>query len=234
MKNITLKTTSRAHKTLLSGKYRQAKQEIISAYDRTIDGTTDYSNIGLLQLNSIEVPSTTQNLLLNGNPIKSLEGLGNTINIHFLNIDNTEFESFRNFPQFPNLVSISLSQTPITKNPAFKSGLIILIPSLKKINGELVTRAERKIAESFNEKTPLLLRNGWTPSLHPPNEQETYHILNRLLATRKIISSSRNLNSKECVTSQPAHTKTLRAYLDLSIKKKQLEIAQLNQQIEDS
>ena len=202
----------------------------ISAMDKTFGDSTDYSSLNLNSLGNLEIPPGTKQLFLDSNPIHSLEDLPSLSNLLKLSLKNTNFDTFKGFPSFPSLVEIDIRNTPEIKNTNYKTGLLILIPTLKKINGEIVTRNERKIAESFNPKTSTLLRNGWQPTLHSPNEDEVNHILSRIMAIQKRKSTPLDQTKK---SNKIAFAVTLSSKYEKTISSQEEEIKRLEKLIEE-
>ena len=157
----------------------------VSSLDKCFGEKADYSSCGLTNLSSIEIPPGTKKLILDRNPIKTLSDLPSLPGLTKLSLKDTDFESFKGFPSFSNLTKIDVTGSPIASTPNLKSALLILIPTLRKINKVIVTQNERKLAASFNSRAPILLRNGWQPTLRPPSEEETDFILARLVAMNK-------------------------------------------------
>ena len=222
--------TSRAEKKVTKQR-EMIPQSTVSSLDKTFGGTTTFSGIGAKSVAHLEIPNETKRLFLDRNPIKTLEDFPFLPELEFLSLKSTNLESFKGFPTIPALTEIDVKGTPLSQNPGFISGLLILVPTLKKINGEIVTRNARKLAESFNGKAPILLRNGWQPTLHAPSEEETEHILNRMFAMKKNAAKSKERTEKQKTNILP-HSVKLSDKLDKQISEQEEEIERLKKLIE--
>ena len=202
----------------------------VSSIDKVFGDKTDYSACGLTTVSNIEIPPETKHLVLDDNPFRALDNFPNLPSLLTLSIANTGFETFRGFPVFESLTEIDIRGTPECKVPNYKSALLILIPTLKKINGDIVTSNERRLADSFNSRTPVLLRNGWQPSFRPPTEEETDRILTRLIAMNKNKYGSRPTSK---ANASHAYATTVSEKYERMIREREEEIERLQRLIQE-
>ena len=209
------------------------RSERKSAICRTFSDVTDLSNLNVHSIKDIEMPANCYKIMLRFNPISSLEGLKQNSRIEYLDIRNTEVDDLYGAPDMANLKEILVSQTPFSRKHNYKTALLIIYPSLKRIDGELVSQAERNLAASFSEPSTLLVKNGWIPTLRPPTMGEIEQIRQELLKNTREKQAKNRISQKEFIFEEPESIQSLITINNDRISRQEEEINRLKHQIKN-
>jgi hypothetical protein len=129
-------------------------------------------------LSGVIVPPNIRMLNVDGNLITDFLGFNPPPNFETLIISNNPITSLKGMPEIPKLLSITVSDTPFTKNTFYRVALIILFGStLRVIDGERVSQAQRDIAATYPRRTADLLRAGWNITFPPPDPKNIPRIM---------------------------------------------------------
>jgi hypothetical protein len=141
-------------------------------------------NLGLDSCSFIP-PDPVKGIVLSGNPINSFLGFPPIPTLTTLEMENTHIQDFRRFPVLKSLESISLRGSPVMSHPHARTALLIVAaPSLRTIDGEVVTGFERQFAAMYPPECAAMIRAGWMPTVRPPKRDEI-EAINRTIVERR-------------------------------------------------
>ena len=126
----------------------------------------------LLSLTSLKIDPKTKILDIEHNSITDFRGLPSLQHLLKLNVADNPIESLLNLPPLPMLREIKIDNTPFSGQEYYRIALILACPSLHKIDGQLVTNAERRISKEFHPDCVNLLRAGWVMKYPPPKPDQ--------------------------------------------------------------
>lgn len=103
-----------------------------------------------------------QNILtLNNNQIYNFQGLERCRNVQKIYLDNNPTMSFKGAVHLPNLVYISMKNTPISENPHFELMCLIIFGSQVEIINDIeITESTRTHADKLRELLHNELQDG--------------------------------------------------------------------------
>lgn len=182
----------------------------ISPFDKTLGTSTNFGGLKLNSVGQVEIYDFTTDLILSNNPLSSLDGCPQLESLQTLDLVNTNIATLRGFPPLPNLTSINVQGTPFSKNVTYRTALLILYPTLKFIDGSLVRNSERNYAENYGPKVATLVRNGWIPSIKPPNNREADELLISLIASQRVFRARTTSPETRAQTLRPGQFHTMR------------------------
>jgi hypothetical protein len=124
------------------------------------------------QLKNLPFGSEVKTVLLRENLIESFAGMPSSATLENLDLSGNPLLNLRGFPHFPHLISISVWNTPFGKCSSHRLALLLVCPSLRKINGIGVSPQEKRHAEAFPSDCINLVRAGWTGASTIPSEAQ--------------------------------------------------------------
>ncbi|OHT01251.1 hypothetical protein TRFO_32001 [Tritrichomonas foetus] len=121
----------------------------------------------------IVIPANLKTLIITNNQISDFVGFNPSDNLETLDISHNPISSLRGFPTHCGIKSILLNGCPLAKNQFYRIALILVIgKSLRTIDGDRVTAAERRVANSYLPDCAQLLRSGWQITYPGPTKTE--------------------------------------------------------------
>ena len=149
----------------------------------SLERMLDFSEKEITNLSVLNEQPKLFRLILNKTPLKSLESLPVQPNLHEIIADNSQIQSYSGFTRLSKLTSISLENTPLSKQPHFRLACLVVIgPKLCSINNEPITSEERKAAARYPLIAKYLIEAGWPIAVPCPKNDEfknyasQYHI----------------------------------------------------------
>ncbi|OHT04980.1 hypothetical protein TRFO_27428 [Tritrichomonas foetus] len=137
----------------------------------------------LFSLTSLKIGPNTKMLDVSNNELVDFKGLPSLQRLTRLVVSNNNIATLFNLPPLPMLRTIEIDNTPFVSQEYYRISLILMCPSLHKINGELVKPSERKVAKEYLPECVNLLRTGWVMK-YPPPSQEQIIVMKRKLAKK--------------------------------------------------
>ncbi|KAK8889870.1 hypothetical protein M9Y10_034624 [Tritrichomonas musculus] len=107
------------------------------------------------QLNMLKI------LDISDTDVSSLDGFPCFKHFKHFNADNTQISNLRNFKSLRSLTSISLKNTPVSKNKNYRLSLYIIIRNLKQIDGQIIPDAIKAKAKQYPPIVEELINAGW-------------------------------------------------------------------------
>lgn len=124
-------------------------------------GKLNLSNVAEPDLSLIKTRSTLKELNISRSKLTSLEGLAYQPNINLFNADSSQLSSMKNFSSIARASMYVLKGTPLSKQPNYLIGLIILSEEKIIVDGKHVANHWYKKAEGYPSFTRNLLNAGW-------------------------------------------------------------------------
>lgn len=154
-----------------------------------------HSNQELNSFTALRIDSATKSLNVENNKLTDFKGLPALQHLTEFVFSNNPINTLFAFPSLPKLLTIVCNSTPLSNQEFFRIALILMCPSLHKINGEVVRSSERKVAKEYSPDCVSLVRSGWTVSYPPPTAQEIITIKRTLTQQnrRRAQESSRQM-----------------------------------------
>ena len=150
----------------------------------TRTGKLIISNVENPDLSLIKTRPSLKELNISRCKIDSLEGLAFQPNINTFNAEGSSLSSFKNFHSISRATSFILKNTPLSDNPAYVIGLIIMIGDTKfTLNGKQVNPSWYRKAYAYPSYTRDLLNNGWEIQYPCPSSQDFVAICNEFDVT---------------------------------------------------
>ena len=135
-------------------------------------GKLNLSNVPQLDLSLIKSRSTLKELNISRCKITSLEGLAYQPKLNLLNAENSELSSFKNFYSVSHASIFQLKNTPLSKQPNYEIGLILVNPTEKVIvDGKFLRKHWYKKSQDYPSFTNDLLNAGWTLEYPVPSKE---------------------------------------------------------------
>jgi hypothetical protein len=125
-----------------------------------------------LGLSRLGVQKVLQELDLGHANLTSLHTLQAQPNLRVLRADESRIEVLTGIERQTSLSVLSLVGTPVSANETFRVSALVLSPKLSEINGEKVTHAERRMAQSYPPIAKALIGAGWVAQYPPPSEMD--------------------------------------------------------------
>ena len=125
-----------------------------------------YIRKGLKSFTEIDIPTESQNLYFQGNFLTDLLGICSSESCVNIVLDENPIITFYGVSKLPNLQTISLINTPISKLKNFRVLTLLAFGlQLESINGTKVSSEERSAALAYGdpENTFLFMQRGWLP-----------------------------------------------------------------------
>lgn len=106
-------------------------------------------------------------------PIKNFIGIPKLNKLKTLIADNSQVENLSNIHSMPNLTSISLKNTPVSRDPHFFLSVYIgTFRKISQINGKLIPENVKKTAAMYPDIASYLVNVGWMVTKPVPTEEE--------------------------------------------------------------
>ena len=135
-------------------------------------GKLTLSNVSNPDLSLIRSRSSMKELNISRCKLESLEGLAYQPNLNVFNAENSSLKSFKNFLSVAHATIYTLKNTPLSQNPNYLIGLLILAEEEKIIvGGKLVGNSWYRKADSYPSYTRELLNAGWDLEYPCPESQ---------------------------------------------------------------
>lgn len=123
----------------------------------------------LASITDLDIPPSTKELTVAHNLLTNLNGLGSAKDLEVLDVSNNKLRSLLNFPYLPKLRSINVQgNIDLMRNEFYRVGLVVLYPTLRMINGDIIRPNELRIAKEYTGEHAALLRAGWQLKYPPP------------------------------------------------------------------
>ena len=114
-----------------------------------------------------------------------------------LDMSNNPLNSLQGFPELPHLKSINVSRTPLAMLPNYKVALLILAgKSLRVINGERISNADRHLALSYPKECSSLLKFGWSITFPAPKESDIPSLYSQISKRTQLRTIEKNRVSR--------------------------------------
>ena len=139
----------------------------------------------LISFTMLKIDTNSRSLDVEHNSITEFRGLPSLQHLLKLHVADNPIETLLNFPPLPMLREIKIDNTPFSRQEYYRISLILVCPSLHKIDGKIVTNTERKITKEFHPDCVNLLRAGWVLK-YPPPKPEQIPLMKRKLAKQMI------------------------------------------------
>ena len=126
-----------------------------------------YVRKGLKSFTEIDIPTESQNLYFQGNFLTDFLGICSSESCVNIVLDENPIITFYGVSKLPNLQTISLINTPISKLKNFRILTLLAFGlQLDSINGTKVSPEERSAALAYGdpENSFLFMQRGWLPT----------------------------------------------------------------------
>eukprot|EP00761_Pharyngomonas_kirbyi_P010802 gb/GECH01010825.1/.p1 GENE.gb/GECH01010825.1/~~gb/GECH01010825.1/.p1 ORF type:complete len:449 (+),score=79.89 gb/GECH01010825.1/:1-1347(+) len=100
-------------------------------------------------------------LTLSSNQIDSWNAFPTTYDLQNLQMASNNISTFENFPKLDNLEQINLKDNPITSKEFYKLSALALLPKLRKLDGQEITKHDREEVNELPHNLPQALREGF-------------------------------------------------------------------------
>ena len=189
------------------------------------------SNQKIQSLENQIIPSDILELDISQNPFDSFKGFPTLTQLVKLDFRNTHIANCANFPSLPHLEKIYLAGTPLSSKSGHRIALILLVPSLKYIDNQLITSSERELAKNYQPECINLIKTGWIPDFSPPSSSQLKilmeeSVINRFKSSSKELPKSSRKSQKVSMKIIP-----IGAQLDSQIREQEELIVKLQEQL---
>jgi hypothetical protein len=181
------RTSAREAESISSALKRQ-RRRLGADHKLDLSGPIQFDE--LLGLCRLGVQKLLKELDLSNAPLTSLHTLQAQPWLKSLRADNSRIEVLTGLERQTALSSLSLVGAPVAERQNFRIGALIVAPKLADINGEKVTMAERRMAQTYPPIAKALIGAGWVVQYPPPSEADF-----RFLAKTFDV----NVDEKDCV-----------------------------------
>jgi hypothetical protein len=145
--------------------------ELYTAMTRTkptlkISRSVHKSGLSIRSGIDIQIPQGTISANFSDNLLIDFLGIEGVQSLETLLLDGNPIVSFRGFPEFPSLRSLSLANTPISLLSNFRALAVACAgPTLVRLNGIDVSAGDQSAANAYGPRESVvnLLRRGWLP-----------------------------------------------------------------------
>ncbi|KAL4494095.1 hypothetical protein ABPG72_016051 [Tetrahymena utriculariae] len=99
-------------------------------------------------------------LYISNNSIKTLDGIEQFTHLQHLSISNNNLKDIsiiKLIRKLDNLESLNMSGNPVTKHPIYRQLILTTLPNLQQLDGKVVTKEDKQIAEVQLKKQNSLL-----------------------------------------------------------------------------
>ena len=155
-------------------------------------GDVDISSCYIENIKQFPTLKTMRSLTMNYCTITSLKGIKKQPNLRYFTANDSLIQNFGGFLSFPNLITISIINTPLSEDPNSIISVLCVCPKIVKFNNRLIPNKYREIAANLPDGIEELINSGW--NLHLPiTQNEVDALLN--VNERFGISKSTHLTS---------------------------------------
>ena len=136
----------------------------------SINGKLTFTGVLTKDLTQLGSQKALVELVLDDSPITSLHTLPIQPCMKVLSANRTKLDTLSGLSSQPRVTSISFIDTPISRVENFRLSVILAVGQrLSEINGQRVTKTERRMAKSFPPIAKYLVNAGWVVSYPPPS-----------------------------------------------------------------
>lgn len=139
---------------------------------KIIGETANFAQSKIQDGSQVTITDRVKKVLLSDNQLTNLMGFPSSETVEYLDLSGNPITSLRGFPRLSNLKVIKLANTPLSTISHYRSALLLVAPSLTKIDNLAVTPEERKHARMFPEECRALVKAGWNGSTSIPTPEE--------------------------------------------------------------
>lgn len=135
-------------------------------------GRADLSRQPFVDLSELSSSRVMRELDLSHVQIESIAGLPFQPNLRTFIANGSSILSLRNFGAIPNVESVSLRDTPVSRDPNFVTALLIICPNIAIVNGRMVSSRIKERAARYPDVVVRLVDAGWMPTYPCPDDSE--------------------------------------------------------------
>lgn len=143
---------------------------------KIVGETANFSQCNIREGSGVVLTERVKNVLLSDNYLTDMMEFPSSEAVEYLDLSGNPIASLRGFPRLPNLKVIKLTNTPLSVISHYRTALLLVAPSLTKIDNLAVTPEERKHAKMFPQECKALVKAGWNGCALVPTAEEIARI----------------------------------------------------------
>ncbi|OHT07451.1 hypothetical protein TRFO_24350 [Tritrichomonas foetus] len=156
--------------TLLSALQRQRRQ-------MPKEGKLDFTGIEVNDLKQLGSQKALKHLILDKTPLNSLHTLPPQPSLISISANNSKINTLAGLSNQKRLSSLSIIGTPISQVENFRLAVMLAVgPRISIINGQRITKTERRMVKSYPPIAKYLVNAGWVVTYPPPSELDFHYL----------------------------------------------------------
>lgn len=194
----------------------------------TFNGIAIFKNQSLKSASCIDIPTNTKDLQIQNNLLEDFIGFPGLENLESIDVSNNQIKSLAGIPYYPRLASFRCANTPLVRHDYYRIAILLVTgPSMRIINGERVTAAERQLAKQYSKECIALIRAGWILTYPPPKPDQIQQLKSKI--SHQIRKNTPKSSPKIISQTPRSQSRMLQTSLMLQEKEMALLMQEINQ-----